>query len=205
MYSCVSPRIFPAPQNVPACPLQAKLPASQVSTISDPFSSSRLKYILSAASMSCHFSFQGLSGSYGKSPKIWTLILAPSLHLSGPLFLCQINCCFACRSDLFSTLPLLCSVHYWELHFPECLPVGSANRKTGGWRTIWWEEGRSQAVSMLLCFLTRRAAGCVASFHPSTIPSSARQPPLFSFCQIALEASGSVRLLCKFAFPALEM
>lgn len=139
VYSCVSPRILPAPQNVPARPFQAKLPASQVSTISDPFSSSSLNYILSAASMSCHFSFQGLSASYGKSPKIWTLILAPSLHLSGSLFLCQINCCFACSSDLFSTLPLLCSVPYWELHFPECFSPWLPCRLSQ-WEDRWVED-----------------------------------------------------------------
>ncbi|XP_074214028.1 vesicle-associated membrane protein 1 isoform X5 [Camelus bactrianus] len=42
-------RTLPAPQNVPACPFQAKLPASQVGTISILFNSSWLSHSLFSA------------------------------------------------------------------------------------------------------------------------------------------------------------
>lgn len=119
VFLSISPEHFPHSQSSCMAP-------SQASTISDPFNSSWLNCILFAAFLMLSLHLQGLSRFLGKSPKTWILILAPSLHLSGSPFWCPINCCFACRSDLLATLPLLWSVSLLGTTFPRVLfPLAS--------------------------------------------------------------------------------
>lgn len=122
-----------------------------------------------------------------------------------------VNAWFVCRSVLHPSHVLSCittgNYVFQTLFFSGW--VGSVNRKTGGWRTGGWEEGRSQAVSPPssphLCFLTSPIVGCISSFPPFIIPYPTRQPPLYSSWKIALEASGSIMWHYPAVFPALEM